>query len=132
MLHIITRCRNRLSPRLSDRWEELYSPTEEVQGLEAILAQDVVLSGIYGVVLARGGRRAEASAANDRIAMTESGTAAQRDLARAQIAAALGDGDEAVRLLGQGAFRAFSSVHLDPAFDEIRSYPTFVALMTPR
>jgi len=68
---------------------------------------------------------------NDQIAMTESGTAAQRDFARAQIAAALGDGDEAVRLLGQGALY-FSSVHVEPAFDEIRSYPPFVALMRPR
>ncbi len=72
-----------------------------------------------------------ASAVNDRITLTESGTAAQRDLAQAEIAAALGDGDEAVRLLGQSALK-LASIHVDPAFDEIRSYPPFVALMTPR
>jgi hypothetical protein len=69
---------------------------------------------------------------NDQIAMTESGTAVQRDLARAQIAAALGDGDEAVRLLRQVPPLLWVTVHLDAAFDEIRSYPPFVALMTPR
>ncbi len=118
------------------RWDEVDSledslTEEEVQGLEAMLAQDVVLSGTFGVVFARTGRRTEASAVSDQIAMTESGPAALRDYAQAQIAAALGDGDEAVRLLGQGAL-LFSAVHTDPAFDEIRSYPPFVALMTPR
>ncbi len=113
------------------RWEEVYSLTQQVPGLEDILARDVFVAGIYGVMLARTGRRAEASAVNDRITLTESGTAAQRDLAQAEIAAALGDGDEAVRLLGQSALD-LASIHVDPAFDEIRSYPPFVALMTPR
>ncbi len=113
------------------RWEEVYSLTQQVPGLEDILARDVFVAGIYGVMLARTGRRAEASAVNDRITLTESGTAAQRDLAQAEIAAALGDGDEAVRLLGQSALK-LASIHVDPAFDEIRSYPPFVALMTPR
>lgn len=113
------------------RWEESLSLLEGFEGFEDVLSRSIGNQGSYGALLGRVGRRAEASAVAEQIETGVSGSVRQQSLARAQIAAALGDGDEAVRLLELGG-APFHFLHTEPTFDEIRSYPPFLALTTPR
>ncbi|MGD8322578.1 MAG: hypothetical protein PVJ02_19155, partial [Gemmatimonadota bacterium] len=92
--------------------------------------------GFHGVTLARLHRREEARKLDERLAAwDEPAELGSANEFRAQIAAALGERDEAVRLL-QAAFDhgAYYGVplHLEPAFEGMKGYPPWEALVAPR
>jgi len=94
---------------------------------------DIGYLNVYGATLARLGRRADALAMSDRLGQLGDRQGAHY-WGRGMIAAVLGEQDDAVRFLNLGfdngqAHNNF--IHLDPTFDDMRSYAPFEALMRP-
>jgi tetratricopeptide (TPR) repeat protein len=90
----------------------------------------------HGLALARLGRPADAQAVIDRLVSAEPpGPAPNRLAAAAEVQAALGKRDEAVRLLGE-AFEAgypySATIHRDAAFEGMRGYAPWENLVRPR
>jgi tetratricopeptide (TPR) repeat protein len=104
--------------------------------LAADSPDDRAYLGYHGVTLAALGRRGEALAISERLGTMDRLNHRGIHVAwQARIAAALGDTEDAVRLLDQ-AFRIgfFYSVslHREPWWDPVRDDPAFQALIRPR
>jgi tetratricopeptide (TPR) repeat protein len=99
--------------------------------------RNVNYRGFRGATLTRLGRRAEALEIDRWLAAVPErpGLRGSNRAWRARIAAILGERDAAVRHLRDALDHRFSYgvfVHRDPAFDDMRGYPPWEALLAPR
>ncbi len=118
---------------LAKRWEDAdtvfasyrTSNPENVNGM-----------GFHGVILSKLGRREEALLISDQLGQIERSDLRGANIGwQAQIAAALGDRDAAVRLMRLAFDNGWArglNIHWDPSFDSMRGYPPWDALVAPR
>ncbi|GMR12731.1 MAG: hypothetical protein BMS9Abin29_0924 [Gemmatimonadota bacterium] len=92
--------------------------------------------GFHGVILSKLGRREEALLISDQLGQIERSNLRGANIGwQAQIAAALGDRDAAVRLMRLALDNGWSRdlrLHRAPGFDGMRGYPPWDALVAPR
>jgi len=115
------------------RWPEAEAAFREIS---PETSDNLTLVTFYGVTLAKLGNREGAEAMVQRAGtLGRSNIRGQHLRAQALITAALGDRDEAIRLLQQAFANGAAYgvwIHTEPALDGLRGYPPFESLVRPR